>query len=860
MTTRRDTLPAFDGAAELTDLLGSLYAPPPNLRWRRWRRRMPVVHLVRGPANADLLDRIKLRFSGQIPTARLQLTPADGDDLRAVLAHIVELLAGARASGGRLRFRRHQLVEYLLQPLPRDGTADAANRDRLRRRLVRWLGAVDQAKEAVPKEWLKVLVGALITPATAIAAALVARFGRHARWLTTQPYLNPAGAAGLTGFSRQLGNARHVERHPVQVEQLLVAAFLADLSAASTRRLAGWTRPRWRRRPVALLIDDLTAAPVGPRLLRALLEERRAVPGDPLLLLVADAGPPDGPAGDLAIGAPALRQQLDNGVDGHEIETLVVPDAVVPTAEVPFTLRERRLWPGWVWPTVAGVVGVALAVAVGGTWFQDRRAWSAAHCGLSGPRAGVELLTVGRECVGVSDGTYPFVNDLDVSRARGPAELGQRRVEIDRLTAVQATIADRNAEIVGSGRPFVTVMHLTAVTVASPSGALLKGAREQLEGVAVAQRELVESGTPIRILIANAGYRMGQAPLVADLVVDMAAREGVVAVIGMGQSLAPTKVAMGRLQAAGLPMVGSVTSDDDLPTLFPLYHQVGPNNRREAAVAAAFVRHRLRTTKVRVYSSGDPADTYSANLAADAEAAFAAEGLVVELPGQGRYRTDSTANLPLPTSSQRGGEACAGDSLPFFAGREAELSEFLSGLSQSCPSKRVRILADDDATRFVLDGKLAGFPNVELRYLSFASSAALATGSGVTGCQPARFYQLYQELFGRQCDDALDGRALIGRDTVMVVAQAVARIQEHGAQIPVSPGEVRWGIWRIGDPGPFVGASGLIDYAHAPTGQVPRNKVVLVMLAQVGQPRPTLEWQCGTLDDAHPAAGGCPVE
>ncbi|GIG60637.1 hypothetical protein Lfu02_50090 [Longispora fulva] len=857
MTTRRDTLPAFEGAAELMDLLGSLSAPPPNLRWRRWRRRMPVVHLVRGPANADLLDRVKLRFSGRIPTARLQLTAADGDDLRAVLAHIVELLAGARASGGRLRFRRHQLVEYLLQPLPRDGTADAANRDRLRRRLVRWLGAVDQAKEAVPKEWLKVLVGALITPATALAAALVSRFGRHARWLTTQPYLNPAGAAGLTGFSRQLGNARHVERHPVQVEQLLVAAFLADLTAASTHRLAGWTRPRWRRRPVALLIDDLTAAPVGPRLLRALLEERRAVPADPLLLLVADAGPPDGPAGDLAIGAPALRQQLDNGVDGHEIETLVVPDATVPTAEVPFTLRERRLWPGWVWPTVAGVLAVVLIGGVGGSWLRDRRTWSAEHCGLAGPVAGVDVLTVGRECVGVSDGTYPFVNDLDLSQGRAQSDLGVRRAEADRLRAVQATIGARNAEITGSGRPYVTIAHMTAISVASPSGALLRGAREELEGVAVAQRELVESGTPIRVLIANAGYRMGQAPLVADLV---AARPGVVAVTGMGQSLAPTRVAMGRLQAAGLPMVGSVTSDDELPGLYPLYHQVGPANLREAAVAAAFARTRLDATTIRVYASGDPDDSYSSNLAHDAEEAFAKAGLAVELPGQGRYRTEAAPALPLPTAAQRGIDACGSDSLPFFAGREAELSEFLSGLSQSCPSKRVRILAGDDATRFVLDGKLVGFPNVELRYLSFASSAALAAGGGPTGCQPARFYQLYQELFARQCDDALDGRALIGRDAVMVVAQAVSRIQERGARIPVSPGEVRWGIWRIGDPRPFVGASGLIDYSHAATGQVPRNKVVLVMLAQVGQPRPTLEWQCGTLDDAHPAARGCPME
>ncbi|MEV6525475.1 ABC transporter substrate-binding protein [Longispora sp. NPDC051575] len=860
MTRRRDTLPAFDGAAELMELLGSLYAPPPNLRWRRWRRRMPVVHLVRGPANADLLDRVKLRFSEQIPTARLQLTADDGDNLRAVLAHLVELLAGARASGGRLRFRRHQLVEYLLQPLPQDGTADAANRDRLRRRLVRWLGAVDQAKEAVPKEWLRVLVGALITPATAVAAALIGRFGRHARWLTTQPYLNPAGAAGLTGFSRQLGNARHVERHPVQVEQLLVAAFLADLSAASTRRLFGWTRPRWRRRPVALLIDDLTSAPVGPRLLQALLDERRAALGDPLLLLVADTEPLAEPPGELAIAAPALRQQLDNGVQGQEIESLSVPDAAAPVTEVPFTLRERRLWPGWVWPAVAGVLVVALLGGVGGTWFQDRRTWSAEHCGLAGPVGGVDVLTVGRECVGVSDGSYPFVNDLDLSKAPASSTLGVRRAEIDRLRTVQTTIGARNAEIVGSGRAYVTIVHMTAISVSSPSGALLKGAREELEGVAVAQRELVESGTPIRVLIANAGYRMGHAPRVADLVVALTARRGVVAVTGMGQSLAPTKVAMGRLQAAGLPMVGSVTSDDELPTLYPLYHQVGPANRREATVAAAFAKVKLQATTIRVYASGDPADTYSDNLARDAEEEFAKAGLTVELPGQGRYRTEAAPTLPLPTAAQRGIDACGSDSLPFFAGREAELSEFLSGLSQSCPSKRVRILAGDDATRFVLDGKLAGFPNVELRYMSFASSAALATGGGLTGCQPARFYQLYQELFSRQCDDALDGRALIGRDAVLVIAQAVSRIQANGAQIPVSPGEIRWGIWRIGDPKPFVGASGLIDYAHAPTGQVPRNKVVLVMLAQVGQPRPTLEWQCGTLDDAHPAARGCPVE
>jgi hypothetical protein len=231
----------------------------------------------------------------------------------------------------------------------------------------------------------------------------------------------------------------------------------------------------------------------------------------------------------------------------------------------------------------------------------------------------------------------------------------------------------------------------------------------------------------------------------------------------------------------------------------PLYFQVAPQNRREAAMVAAFALQRLAqdptlTKSVRVYYSDDVTDTYSANLRQDVMHAFASQG----------FHTSAipfTPSLPLgPTSYQQTGDTLIGNAVAagrdtcgyhgfvFFAGRGVpDYGDFLSGAEQ-CANTAV-FIGDDDVSRYVANSALRGQYSVPYYYVSFAP-APMASPPGVEH----DFYTELRSLFPFEQqpsqDRSLDGHAALSYDAALVVITATEYLREGPTVLPVTPGNV----------------------------------------------------------------------
>lgn len=175
----------------------------------------------------------------------------------------------------------------------------------------------------------------------------------------------------------------------------------------------------------------------------------------------------------------------------------------------------------------------------------------------SAPTCGRGMTVTGKqsaECVGVTDGDASL-----------PADLG--------LQAVLRKIKEQNDDVLRRGEPFVSIGYVVPLPIDATSG-LLTALRHELEGAYLAQWRANHhdeglGDTPlIRLLVVNVGdqarYQDTVIPEVIRRVADPA--DHLVAVAGLGQSLESTKQAIRSLSEAGIPMIASRLTADDLGT------------------------------------------------------------------------------------------------------------------------------------------------------------------------------------------------------------------------------------------------------------------------------------------------------
>jgi ABC-type branched-subunit amino acid transport system substrate-binding protein len=698
-----------------------------------------------------------------------------------------------------------------------------------------------------------------------------------------QPHLAPEMTNTFARFAGRLIDGEWQKEAPEQVARLLVNAFLEDLRRAY--RLRPWHLFRKRRMtyPV-LLLDNITVHNGGYDLLILINLVRNQVGVfDPLLVVSAsrtvppDAGTiPDRPryaAKDAFLAFNAWQNQLLDDRRARRDTTwylpLQIPDIPAPEQRADAanawplhsgyesSSKESRppfLTSRWFRVAVAAAVLAGAGVIAGTTYHARCDTWDA------------DLSWTGSECIGVSDGSTDLFQ---------PSDETIRQVEQTVLAQNERAAAMHAA---APQRPYITIVDLQAITSSNNTADGLTAERESLEGVAVAQRrQLDKSGSSdpiVRVLIANAGNGMRQGVAVAQLLGALARRDSsLVGVVGLDISSKPTHATITALANAGLPMVAAALSQDSLANN-PLYFQVDPQNRREAAMVAAFALQHLAqdptlAKSVRVYYSGDATDTYSANLRQDVMHAFASQG----------FHTSAIAftpsPAPAPTSHQQTGDTLIGNAVAagrdtcgyhgfvFFAGRGVpDYGDFLSGAEQ-CTHTAI-FIGDDDVSRYVANSTLRDQYSVPYYYVSFAPEP--------TASPPGAVHDFYTDLrslfrFEQQPsqDRSLDGHAALSYDAALVMITATEYLREGPTVLPVTPGNVWREITAIhsaqtSQPGAdkaIDGATGTIDYGGDITQHVPLNKQIAILRVRNGQVDPNVQGLCGTVAGRVPSTW-CP--
>jgi ABC-type branched-subunit amino acid transport system substrate-binding protein len=699
-------------------------------------------------------------------------------------------------------------------------------------------------------------------------------------WIMRQRYLAPKMSNTFDRFAGRLIDGEWQNEAPEEVARLLVNAFLEDLRRAY--RLRPWHLFRKRRMtyPV-LLLDNITVHNGGFDLLILINQVRNQVGVfDPLLVIsISRAVPPDvhavppdtgaipdRPRCDAEKAFSAFNAWQDRLLDDRRARRdttwylpLHLPSTPIP-AHSGYECIGRECQPPfftsrWFRVVVATAVLVGAGVIAGTTYH--------ARCNT----VDANLSWTGSECIGVSDGSTDLFQ---------PSNKTIRQVEQTVLAQNERAAAMHAA---APKRPYITIVELQAITSSNNTASGLTAERESLEGVAVAQqRQLKKSGSSdpiVRALIGNAGNGMRQGATVAQQLGALARRDpSLVGVVGLDLSSQQTHATLTALAKAGLPMVAEALSEDSLADNNPLYFQVAPQNRREAAMVAAFALQHLAqdptlTKSVRVYYSDDATDTYSANLRQDVMHAFASQGFHTSAiaftpsPAPGLTTHQQTGDTLIGNAVAAGRDTCGYHGFVFFAGRGVpDYGDFLSGAEQ-CTNTAV-FIGDDDVSRYVANSTLRGQYSVPYYYVSFApepmASPPGAEQDFYTGLKSLfRFEQ--QPRQGR----SLDGHAALSYDAALVVITATEYLREGPTVLPVTPGNVWREITDIHsaqtsqpDADKAIdGATGTIDNNGDITRHVPLNKLIAILQVRNGKVDPNVQGLCGTVAGRVPSAW-CP--
>ncbi|AHH98184.1 hypothetical protein GCM10010174_80220 [Kutzneria viridogrisea] len=899
-------MPVFNGVTELVDLVeqltrrpkwGDTPSEPVSRRESRVRRGLPLLCLIRTQPHDGLLpalgDKLATASPSRIPHAYLRLNEefgtgtrtrltdhdpldhADVEVLRALLLAVAaELSRSVNSRWGRFRFPAlflmTGLMEQDLDELAEPGERTSKLRSWLRQRditsrLENSLGAATSVPSDGPT-WLGWVARALrLLPPLLFAAKVTGRapgLSGIYRWFLRQPYLSPQIPGDFIGFAERLTAGEWAREDPEQVARLLVNALLEDL-----RRSYRW-RPwqlRGKRRSTytALLLDNITRANGGYTLLRMINSVRNEIGRfDPLLVISASRKVPPSAvepgdhthkpvvynADKAAVGHGHWRDSLANDRRARRSTAwylrVLVPGA--PTGEQveelrqTFRPRERYVVPPAPWlvsrtTRVLLVVALAASAAVGAWQWTDHR------CGDWGalPWYSLGLTRTVDGCAGVTDGSADIFEPTS-----GPLQFRQ---VLDAVLANNREAVQLHAD--HPDWPYLTLVNMQAFTAADDKADSLTAQREGLEGVAVAQRAQLTTASRtepiVRVLIANAGRNMLQGPAVAAQLGRMAVSDpSIGGVVGLDMSSKPTQDTIDALTTAGLPMVASTLSADSLVDKNPLYFQVAPQNRREAAFAAEFARNTGAVphgpgTKVRVYYTADPQDTYSTNLADDVATAFTDRNFVVD-----KVQYDPAGKDGKPANAA-GRDTCGFRGIVYFAGRGVpDFQDFLNG-AQQC-EVTATYLAGDDVTRYVADtAKRQANKAVPFYYVSFSvaneSKAAAGAPEGTNGTTFGLSDQFGFESPDNLASRSLDGHAALSFDATRVLISAARYLAQH--DIPITPA----GLWReiglinratdLADQGntALAGVTGDIDFGGSLTHHVPQNKAIAMLRVVSGE-------------------------
>ncbi len=462
--------------------------------------------------------------------------------------------------------------------------------------------------------------------------------------------------------------------------------------------------------------------------------------------------------------------------------------------------------PPWRRPKLYLIVGIVVVLVAGGfvAW---RGLLQARQCA-----EGVARMDNG-ECVGVTDGSFEF----------DPG-----------LAGVQRLIHAENEAVRTSGKQYVSVALMVAMTLSEHDSTPIEWVRHHLQGAYLAQyranHDAATGDQPqVRLLLANPGTVLAQwAPVVEELDRRKAAPDNLVAVTGFGLSLASAKAAMVRLSELNIPVFASTPTSDDLRDIKGLL-RMAPANSDQARAAANYVK--ATATTALLIQDNAPAELYPKTLADSFTATFIGDGR--RFAAQGEYFDSRLEGVGTTFLKMIPNICTSRPDVVYFAGRGKHLLMLVAQLTnRNCKDLPIRILTGDDLSTVVLpkdDAKRAREAGVELLFTVNAhpdawEKAPQAFDSAATSYLRDRICTIcFPAVFP---DDSLeDGSAILSYDAVVTAVRAIRNaVGNPGERVTHEKTLQQAGL--LHDQNAVAGASGRLSFD--PHGS-PIGKVVPIM-------------------------------
>jgi hypothetical protein len=276
------------------------------------------------------------------------------------------------------------------------------------------------------------------------------------------------------------------------------------------------------------------------------------------------------------------------------------------------------------------------------------------------------------------------------------------------MLAVEHAIEAENQRVTAGGR-YESVVLLDPFTF-QPGGTVSQPRMDhELIGGYLAQRAAnqEQGGIGIQLLLANEGTS-GQ-EFAGQAVQQIESREGadrIVAVAGMGLSVASTQAAATALSADGMAMFGAVTTGDQLNgNTYAGFFQVVPAVFAQVNELSGYLAGQLPSRGsaqfVALVSDAAATDVYSANLLNDFQSAFVPQTQVQQYSfapdASGAARQYAT--ITQGVCSQPGEQGRKPNPYVLYAGRAAALPNLIQQFQQSaaCAGETVTIVTGSDA-------------------------------------------------------------------------------------------------------------------------------------------------------------------
>ncbi|MFF5568186.1 ABC transporter substrate-binding protein [Streptomyces sp. NPDC012623] len=466
------------------------------------------------------------------------------------------------------------------------------------------------------------------------------------------------------------------------------------------------------------------------------------------------------------------------------------------------------------WRYVAIGIALLLLVGAGAGWLLRPESTDCAE--------GVKRVEAGdaTRCVGLTDGAYPFTEDLRV---------------LFRLVEQENREVDEEAA--SGGTPYVSVVYLMGMSPGPGDSKNTESVRHELEGAYTAQHEAnarrAQGDTPrIKLLLADIGNLPEQSAYTLGQVRARLDRDRIVAVAGLGTSLTDTRDMVARLNSWDIASFGSVITADALERSDGLV-RVAPPNADEAAAAVQFLgTGAYAEAKVLIVKDSNKDDLYTRTLAEKFGAGFPKGRLAAVEPMQ--YDSSKT-QLATYFSNQMANLCLEQPDVVYFAGRGRDLPDFLAPLSErQCSRSELTVLSGDDTSQVlqadgfneVKQSLLKG--NIKLVYTGLAHPGAWtkaprffdanAIGPFLTG---GTFRTAFR-------DDKLDdGQAIMAYDAVRTAVKAIRKaVPLENSNQKIERKDVMQNLSLLYDANAVAGASGWISMKNNGS---PRDKAIPII-------------------------------